>query len=116
MNLDDLSPDYIRERRIKLTLDPSITSPRVFSPVLVKVDYAETLPEGVQFPLVFEVRGPSVGTYETRVLYAKPTQLVFTPHEGGPFLVVLREFAHNRWFGSLHLEIAGESLAPLKVV
>jgi hypothetical protein len=109
--LDELSPPYLREERIDLTLDESIVTPAAFSSVLVNVDYARTLPEGVMLPLIMEVQGPSAQSYIRREFMRQaPDTLIFTPSEGGPHLVVLREVAHNRWWGRLHLSVEGERL------
>jgi hypothetical protein len=112
---EELSPGYIREKRIDLTLDPSNTQPSAFQPVLINVSYARTAPQGTMFPLILEVQGPSAESYQKRVfLRVAPGSLIFTPREGGPHKVILREVAHNRWWGSLALDVAGETLHPLQ--
>ena len=114
--LDDLAPAYLREARIVLQLDTSTPTARAFQPVLIRVSYDLAKPEGVRFPLILDIRGPSAARYDSRVFYAKPTRLVFVPREGGVHMLSLREAAHNLWFGSLRLPVEGESLAPLKAV
>ncbi len=120
--LEELSPSYIREPRIALsiTLDAvtKLAPPaRAFQPVLLDVDYASTKPEGVVLPLLLEVQGPSPASYQRReFLHAAPDSLVFEPREGGTHLVTLREVAHNRWWGSLRVEVEGERLDSAKAV
>ncbi len=110
-SMEELSPRTLREDRIDLELDASVTTVAAFSSVLVNVSYSRTLPQGVLLPLIFEVQGPSAESYQKRVFYRHaPSSLVFTPVEGGPHLVALREAAHNRWWGRLHLDVEGERL------
>ena len=114
--LEELSPGYVREKRIDLTLDDEAPSPAAFVPVLINVGYTRALPEGVALPLLLEVQGPSSQSYQRRVFtHATPSSLIFTPREGGRHLVVLREAAHNRWWGSLQLDVAGELLEAPRV-
>lgn len=108
--LDDLAPDYIREKRISLSLGEN-TEKTAGSPVLLEVDYSEADPEGVVLPLIFEVQGPSPASSQRREFRRTPPKsIIFKPREGGTHVVTLREFSHNRWFGSLTIEVSGESL------
>jgi len=112
-SIDDLAPSYIREKRIDLTLDPSNPVVRAGRPVLIGVSYARALPAGIMLPLVLEIQGPSPGGYQRREFTRTvPAGVIFTPREGGPHLVTLREAAHNRWWGSLTLDIEGELIDP----
>lgn len=114
--LDEIAPRYIREKRIDLTLDPAIVQVRAFNPVRVIVDYSRAAPEGVVLPLILEIQGPSAGSYQRReFLRVAPRALLWSPREGGVHLVVLREAAHNRWFGSLRLDVEGELLEPKRL-
>lgn len=111
--LEEISPRYIREKRLDLTLDQSVTAPSAFNPILVNVSYARTLPDGVMLPLVLEVQGPSPQSYQRReYTTVRPDGIIFTPREGGVHLVVLREVAHNRFWGRLRIDVAGELLRP----
>lgn len=112
---EELSPGYIREKRFDLTLDPSITAVRAFQACLINVSYARAQPGGIMLPLLLEVQGPSPESYQRRVFQrVAPASLIFTPREGGPHKVSLREVAHNRWWGNLALDVAGETLHPLQ--
>jgi len=109
--LDEMSPAYLRKDRITLTLSASGPAPKAFAPVVVNVDYGRCLPQGVCCPMILEVRGPSSQSYQRReFLRRAPDVVVFRPSEGGVHHVTLREAAHNRWWGSLRIEVAGELL------
>jgi len=109
--LDEIAPLYVREKRLDLTLDQSITTVRAFAPVLVQISYERALPEGVTLPLVFELQGPSAQSYQRReYLRTAPASIIFTAREGGPHVATLREVAHNRWWGSLRLDVEGERI------
>lgn len=111
--LDELSPSYLGERRIDLTVDPSVTLLGANRSILVNVDYSRTLPEDVLLPLILIVQGPSAASYRRReIRRAKIDSFAFRPIEGGPHLVLLREAAHNRWYGRLRLTVEGEQLNP----
>ena len=115
--IDELAPRTIREKRLDITLDPSINAPRAFQPIIVTVSYARALPEDIALPLILEVQGPSAQSYQRRVYdRVRPGSVIFTPREGGRHLVVLREAAHHRWWGSLAIQVAGEQLDPSKPV
>ena len=107
--LDEICPRTVREKKLDLSTDPESEAPRANRAVMLTVSYARTAPDGVVMSLIMEVQGPSATSYRKRVYRrTRPTTLLFTPREGGRHLVVLREAAHNRWWGSLALEVAGE--------
>jgi len=109
--LDEVSPTYYGEDRLRLTLtnpdDPLVA----FSPVLISVDYARALPEDVVLPLEFTVTPPTL-VNSTRMVFRhlRPGQLAFTPREGGRHLIRLAECWHNHWWGGLELDIEGDRL------
>jgi hypothetical protein len=117
--LDELAPTYVREKRIDLMLEPTAEAPHANRPLTIIVGTSRTTPAGVAvgdglglaLPLVFEVQGPSPSSYQQRYfLKHLPTQIIFTPREGGRHNVTLREVAHNRFWGSLAVQVAGETL------
>lgn len=115
--MDEISPSYVREKRLDLKLDASQLSVRAFQPVLVNISYERAKPEGVMMPLVLEVQGPSPQSYQRREFTkALPASFIFTPREGGPHLVTLREACHNRWWSSLNLDVEGELIEAPKPV
>jgi hypothetical protein len=109
--LDDICPSYVGEDRLRLTLSDPNELLVAFRPVLVTIDYDRALPEGVMLPLEFTVTAPSE-VNSTRMIFRRfaPNQLAFTPREGGSFLIRLSETFHNKWWGSLVLEIAGDRI------
>lgn len=104
--IDRISPAYIGEARIGLTASPS---PTAYAPVVVTVDYTRCAPTGLVLPLELLIQAPSEGNvirrYFRRTL---PPTISFTPPEGGRWGVLLREVAHNRWKGTLSLDVIGE--------
>lgn len=107
---DEISPGYIRERRIDLQIDPEAPEPAANRSVVIKVSYSRTEPEGLIPPLVMELQGPSASSYLRKVFRSPPLSLVVTPREGGDFRVVLRELGHNKWWGSVGFSAKGEQL------
>jgi hypothetical protein len=107
---DEICPPYIGEQRFTLSL-VSTAAIQAFSRQQLTIDYSGAEPDGVVLPLEMIVQGPSRSSYQRRVYSrAKPTSLFITPREGGPHLVLLREFAHNKWWGRVTLNVEGPSL------
>lgn len=108
MNIDRLSPATVGEDKIKLGVDPA-TLPKVGFVCEVLIDYSKCSPEGVSLPLECVVQGPTAASYMSKMYRAKrPTQFSFFPSEVGEHLVIVREIAHNRWVGTLHITVAGD--------
>lgn len=109
MLIDELSPLSVGSERIALAPADPLTPARAFSPFSVAVDYALCDPEGVVLPLEMVVTSPSKST---RTLFRRvvPTELTIHPDEGGPWIVVLREHAHNLWWGRLAIDVDGDRL------
>jgi len=107
--LDEISPRYYGEDRFRLTLTDPDQALVAFGAVLISADYSAALPQGIMLPLEFTVTAPSSGN-STRKVFGRfpPTQLAFTPREGGSHLIRLAELYHNKWFGTLVVEIAGD--------
>lgn len=107
--VDDIAPRYYGEDRLRLTLSNPHQRLSAFVPVLITVNYAAALPEGIVLPLEFTVTAPTPSNSLRKFFkYLAPNQLAFTPREGGSHLVRLAESFHNRWFGALVLEIGGD--------
>jgi hypothetical protein len=110
-HIDELSPSYIGEDRIDVALDRDAVATANTS-MVVTVDYSRCAPAGATLPLELIVQGPSAESYQRRVFTRLlPSQVVVKPIEGGPHLIVLREVAHNRWWGRLRVQVDGERLA-----
>ena len=108
--VDEISPRDMGEDRLDLALDVANLSPQVFEPVIVNVDYSRCDPEGVVLPLEMTVTGPSGETKTRYFRRVAPTQISFRPDEGGSTLVRLAECFHNRWFGKLVIDVAGDPI------
>jgi len=110
--VDEVSPSYYGEDRIDLQLSVQTPSPQSFDAVIVDVDYARTLPQGVVLPLEMTIMSPSGAAQYQRVVFSRlaPSQLSFVPREGGSHLLRFAEQHHNRWFGSLVIDVAGTQL------
>lgn len=109
---DAISPRYLREDRVDLSLADPDSAPSALRSFVVNVDYARTLPQYVVMPLVFEVFGPSSASYRRRVFRrTPPSSIVITPQEGGEHRLILREAAHNKWWGKLAVTVAGDSIS-----
>jgi hypothetical protein len=108
---DEVSPRYLREDRIDLSMADPDASPSALRSFVVNVSYARTLPNHVVLPLILEVLGPSDASYQRRIFVRTPPQsFVVTPQEGGEHRIVLREAAHNRWWGKLAVTVAGDRI------
>lgn len=107
-NLDDISPTYLGEDRIVLTLAPG-QAPLAGRPLTLLADYAACEPYGISLPLELIVQGTAPEAYQRRVIAkSAPEALVVTPREGGPHSVVLREMGHNRWWGRISVSVGGD--------
>jgi hypothetical protein len=107
--IDELSPTYIGEKRIVLRLAVDSLNPRAFNAVNIECDYSACEPEGVVNPLELLITAPTESDFR-RVLFNRsaPSLISFKPREGGRHVIRLGEVGHNRWFGYLELDIAGE--------
>src|SRR5262245_17645476 len=109
--LDEISPSYIGEDRIVLTLSAATPIPRAFQAVEVQVDYSKTQPNFVELPLELTITPPSLNQFSRRIFRRNvPSTVAFTPKEGGPHLVRIAEVGHNKWWGRLVVNVLGERL------
>lgn len=108
--IDELSPVYIGEKRIRLQLAVDSLKPRALSAVNIDVDYAACEPEGVVPPLELLITAPTPSDFK-RVMFNRsaPSLISFKPREGGRYVVRFGEIGHNRWFGYIEITVAGES-------
>jgi hypothetical protein len=115
-SMDELSPGYIGEDRIVLSLQFG-SKTAAFSPLTLLVNYDDCAPDGVVLPLEMIVRGPGESSYQRRVYTrTRPPSIVIKPREGGIHCIVLREVAHNRWWGKLNVTIQGQLLGKRRVL
>ena len=108
-SLDEIAPEYLRDQRFTVRIDGDDT-PAANRAVLLVCGYAGAAPQGASPPLIFEAKGPSRLGYRKSVFYRAPATIVWVPREGGLHLITIRELAHNRWFGSLRVQVEGDPL------
>jgi hypothetical protein len=108
--IDEISPTYVGEKRIGLSLATDSLQPRAFNAINVLVDYSACEPEGLAFPLELTIIAPTSQNFQrARFLRTTPETISFRPREGGLHVVRFGEVGHNRWFGYLEINVAGES-------
>lgn len=106
--VDEISPAYVGEDKISLSLDPATSPAHAGVPVQINIDYSSTEPEGVVFPLELIVSGPS---YQQKIFRKlAPPSLTIVVEEPGEHLVLFRELGHNRWQGRLLIDVIGDTL------
>jgi hypothetical protein len=105
----EIAAEYIREKRLVLSVDPANPTPRANQSVLINIDYSKTDPVGLVLPLVFEIAGPTQRTSREFTL-DKPEFIPWIPREGGRHKLMLREVAHNLWWGSLEVDVLGDAI------
>lgn len=109
--ISNIAPDYIGANKLDLSLTDPTTPARAFSPVSVTVDYAACDPAGVVLPVELLITAPTVEHFVRKVYRrVSPSEIVFTPREGGTHHVLLREIAHNRWWGNLVIAVEGDPM------
>lgn len=113
--VDEVSPVSYGQDLIRLTLSQETPTVRAFGACLVDVDYGLTLPSGIVLPLVFTVTSSAGAATSQRRVFRRlaPQRISFLPREGGPHLVRLAEAHHNRWFGSLLIDVDGSNLKQI---
>lgn len=114
LQVSEMFPDYIGAASIRLSPE-DLSPPRAQSPFIltVSIEPAATLAlsVGLVLPLELTVTAPSaVNFYRHTFRRVIPSFVLFTPREGGEHLVVLRELRHNKWWGSLLLNVQGDTL------
>lgn len=109
MQVSELCPDYVGRRNIILQLARTgvvlANRPTV---VLVSLD-GEALVSGLLLPLELRIVAPHAVNFRQHFYSGRvvPTSFAFTPREAGEHLISLREVAHNRWSGSLLVQVKG---------
>ena len=108
--VDEISPDFIGEDRIKLSLSKNTPSPRAFSPAEIDINYSAAHDiGGIVRPLELTVTAPSPANFQRRIIRnSLPSSIIIKPQEGGEHLVVLKECGHNKVVGIFVLQVAGE--------
>lgn len=106
---DELCPDYVGAEYVVLNLSDPDATLQAFTPISIDATYVAAGDEGMCLPMVLTVVAPTASNFVRRV-YRRivPSSFSFTPREGGRHVIRLGEFAHNRWFGVLILDVAGD--------
>lgn len=112
MTQDEICPAYVGEDRLTLALSEDTLTPRAFAAVDVTIDYSRADTDGgTVLPIEVTVTAPSASGFVKHTYRStRPTLFTFKPREGGKHLVRVREVAHNRWFGVLAVDVAGDKL------
>lgn len=112
--VEDIAPDTIGTAKIAVSVADPDAPVRAHQPITLQLSYKKAdLEGGVVLPLEVTVSSGSSSSSFRKVLYRRivPTTFTFTPVEGGPHLVRIREIFHNRWYGWIRLDVDGERLA-----
>lgn len=118
MSREIAMPDYVGAKAIVVQLSSATPAPTEGQVFVVEFDFsrAETEPstdnsptaEGPALPLVVQLIAPSGRISSERVLdLVVPDSADFIADEGGAHLVRIAERYHNRWFGSLVVDVVG---------
>lgn len=115
--LDRVSPTFIGEDRITITVDPVSLPLLAFSIITLNFDYSQTAPVGVVLPLIMQVQpgfGRGAGYFEKVFRRQRPSQFAFSVDSAGRYLVLLKERGHNFWQGRLIFEVEGETFSQIQ--
>jgi hypothetical protein len=109
--IDEISPPYIGEDKLVLTLaDPSLHL-LAFQPFQVNIDYSATMPEGTALPMELVLQGPKAEQHKRRLFRrARPSSVILVPENRGRHFILFRELGHNRWQGRLEVDVEGDDL------
>lgn len=117
--LDFMSPLYLGEDKISLSVDPTTQPPTAGRPVTINFDYTDADEAGgLIVPLVFTVQPPGTEGlgYVRRVFTrTRPIGYTFTAREAGTHFLLLKESAHNQWQGRLLIEVVGEKFSRITI-
>lgn len=111
--LDEISPPFAGGRRITLTVSPTTGELRANRAIQIDIDYSDADSDGgVMLPMELIVRPPTERSGFVRKVFRRvfPKAVTIFPLSEGTHLVTMREISHNRFFGSLFLEIEGDPL------
>lgn len=112
---DELNPSYGEEARITVSLLNPLAEVRERRPCPLRISTIRDgvdvcAPYGLQLPIEIIVTGPRGEPDFTRVVHRRrvPRSFTFTAKSPGRHMIVVREAAHNRWFGSLSVDVIGD--------
>lgn len=111
--VDEISPDFVGAEAIGLSLADPLVPILAHRAIGIQVDYAETFPAFVALPIEVTIQGPNPDNFIRKIHTRSPPKVVtFTPKDGGTHTVLVREVSHNKWYGTLDVEVLGETSEP----
>lgn len=119
--LDILSPVFVGEDRITLTVNENSKPLLSFKIITINVNYDLAGEEGISLPLEFILQpgfggGGEANGYQQKIFRrTAPETISFTVPSAGQYLLLLREIHHNRWQGRLIMTVEGDQ-AGLEIV
>lgn len=107
---DELTPSYAEDARIDVSLASPLSPIFPRRPCRLQIDSTRCAPYGLQLPIEIIVTGPRGEQDFARVVLRRtiPRSFTFSPKGAGRYTVVVREAAHNRWYGSLDVVVLGD--------
>jgi hypothetical protein len=113
--VDAISPMEMDTKRLRVTLaSPGVK--RTSDAIRVLFDYRGAGITGVQLPIELTIL-PATGTDEVRIhkvfRRVAPDEYTFRVNLAGKYLVTLKETFHNRYWGSLVVEVEGDRTSPI---
>lgn len=109
--IDEISPTYIGEDKLALSLSDPATQLLAFVPFQVDIDYSAALPLGIKLPMELVFQGPDAGHLQRQLFErSAPSSLLLVPRSRGKHFILLRELYHNRWQGRLLVDVQGDDL------
>jgi len=121
--LDIMSPTYIGEKKLTVEVDPA-SELMTNRPITINFGYDNALVNNfnhsVNLPLQLIVQpgfgdgGTGNGFIEQIFRKSRPSSYTFSVPSSGNYLVTLREMYHNRWFGSLTINVTGDEFSRKK--
>lgn len=109
--LDVISPLYIGQDKIVISVDPSSQPLLTSSLITLNFDYSATAPGGVVKPLKLQVQpsfGNGEGYFEVTFDLFTPDSYTFQAGGAGDYLAVIKEIGHNSWQGRLLFTVKGD--------
>jgi hypothetical protein len=117
--LDVLSPLFMGEDKIGVSLDPLNDPAFVERPITVNFDYTAAIADGgLVLPVVVSIQPPSTdGVAYIRKVFRRslPSSFTFTAVGAGQHFILIKESGHNQWQGRLLFNVEGESFSQILI-
>ena len=112
---DELNPPYAEDARIILSLDDPLSPvfprrPCRINATTVVNGVDRCAPYGLVLPIEVIITGPRGESDFVRIVDRRTVRksLTWTPRGPGRHTIVMREAAHNRWYGSINVDVVGD--------